>query len=191
MYKKQMTLQRIVCYATLVAAALVFIYSLGIMTDMYDAGFAYWAEDIENPKVAGTEVYYQMQGFNQSLTMVGIGMILLALTQFLFQNHNRRKYYIGNYISIGANVVAAIAASVWALGEVFTYKASYLQVDFETLKKYAEMFKYIYTESTFWFDAAAWVFGLVLVAMALNVLNLIFKVAVMKAEKDLLTGKGV
>ena len=46
MYKKQMILQRIVCYVMLIAAALVFVYSLGIMTDMYDSKFAYYAEDI-------------------------------------------------------------------------------------------------------------------------------------------------
>ena len=55
MYKKQMILQRIVCYVMLIAAALVFVYSLGIMTDMYDSKFAYYAEDIENPMVAGTK----------------------------------------------------------------------------------------------------------------------------------------
>ena len=63
MYKKQMILQRIVCYVMLIAAALVFVYSLGIMTDMYDSKFAYYAEDIENPMVAGTEIYYIMQDF--------------------------------------------------------------------------------------------------------------------------------
>ena len=37
MYKKQLTFQKIVCFAMLAAAALVFIYSLGIMTDLYDS----------------------------------------------------------------------------------------------------------------------------------------------------------
>ena len=37
MYKKQMTLQRITSYLLLAAAALVFVYSLGFMTDLYDS----------------------------------------------------------------------------------------------------------------------------------------------------------
>ena len=44
MYKKQMILQRIVCYIVLVAAALVFVYSLGLLTDMYEMKLDYHAE---------------------------------------------------------------------------------------------------------------------------------------------------
>ena len=186
MYKKQMILQRIVCYALLVAAALVFIYSLGIMTDMYDSKFAYYAEDIENPMVAGTEIYYIMQEFNKSLTTTGIGLILLALSQFLFQNHNRRRYYIANYITVGVNTVAVVGASVWALNNIFTYREMYLQVDFESLAQRAEIMKFYWTDSTFWFDISTWVFGILLVATLLNVINLVFKIVVMSAEKKLI-----
>ncbi len=195
MYKKQMTLQRIVCYAGLVAAALVFIYSLGLMTDMYDAKFAYYAESyaqgIGDPKVPGTEIYYDMQGFNRSLTTVGIVLILLAVAQFLFQNHSRRKYYIANYITVGVNTIATVVASVWALNQIFTYKKQYLQIDFEAMKEYAEMFKFYYSDSTFWFDISVAVFGILLIVTALNVVNMILKIVLMKSEKDLLEGKGV
>ncbi len=191
MYKKQMILQRIVCYATLVAAALVFFYSLGMVTDMYDAGFAYWAENLKFIQVAGTEIYYNIQEFNRQLTTVGIWMMIIALTQFLFQTHNRRKYYIANYISIVANTVVAIGASVWALKEIMTYKAQYLLVDFETLAEKAEIYGFEYIDSTFCFDIASVVFGIVLIVAVLNVANLIFKLSVMKAEKNLLAGKGV
>lgn len=186
MYKKQMILQRIVCYIMLGAAALVFIYSLGIMTDMYDSKFAYYAEDIENPMVAGTEIYYIMQEFNKSLTTTGIGLILLALSQFLFQNHNRRRYYIANYITVGVNTVAVVGASVWALNNIFTYREMYLQVDFESLAQRAEIMKFYWTDSTFWFDISTWVFGILLVATLLNVINLVFKIVVMSAEKKLI-----
>ena len=188
MYKKQMILQRIVCYALLVAAALVFIYSLGIMTDMYECKFAYYAEGYEKtpPKVAGTEIYYLMQGFNRDLTSCGIVLILLAVAQFLTQNHARRRYYIANYITVIANTIATVVASVWALGEVFTYREQYLQVDFAAMKERAEIMQFPYTESTFWFDVSAYVFGFLLIATALNVLILIFKVIVMNSEKKLI-----
>ena len=188
MYKKQMILQRIVCYAMLVAAALVFIYSLGIMTDMYECKFAYYAEGYEKtpPKVAGTEIYYLMQGFNKSFTSVGIVLILLAVSQFLFQNHARRKYYIANYITVVANTVVTVVASVWALDEIFTYREQFLQVDFAAMKERAELMNFPYTESTFWFDVSAYVFGFLLIATALNVINLIFKIVVMNAEKKLI-----
>ena len=188
MYKKQMILQRIVCYAMLVAAALVFIYSLGILTDMYECKFAYYAENYEKvpPKVAGTEIYYIMQGFNKDLTSCGIVLILLAVTQFVFQNHTRRKYYIANYITVVVNTVATVVASVWALGEISTYREQYLKVDFAAMKERAEMMKFPYTESTFWFDISSVVFGFLLIATVFNVVNLIMKIVVMNAEKKLI-----
>lgn len=188
MYKKQMILQRIVCFLVLGAAALVFIYSLGIMTDMYDAKFAYYAEYYPiSIKVEGTQIYYDMQGFNRALTVVGIVLIILAVAQFLFQNHVRRKYYIANYVTVGLNTVVALAASVWGLIKVLTYRNQFLTtVDFEQLKIEAAKGDYPYTESTFWFDISILVFGLLLVAMVMNVFNLLWKKSLMKAEQKLI-----
>jgi len=186
MYKKQMILQRIVCYAVLIAATLVFIYSLGLMTDLYESKFNYYAESYDTPMVKGTEVYYDMQGFNRALTGAGIVLILLAAAQMLFQNHVRRKYYIANYVTVGLTTVASVGVSVWGLIKVFTYKSQYLNVDWEGLKATAEVFKFSYTESTFWFDASVFVFGLLLIATALNVFNLFWKKSLMKAEQKLI-----
>lgn len=186
MYKKQMILQRFVCYFLLIAAALVFVYSLGILTDLYDNKLNFYAENRENPMVAGSEIYYDMQDFNKNLTIVGIVLILLAVAQFIFQNHNRRKYYIANYITVGVNTVAGILATVWALDNIFIYKAQYLQIDFEALKMWSEMLGFSYTDSVFWFDAAHVVFGIFIAAVVLNALNLIIKTALMVSEKRLI-----
>lgn len=186
MYKKQMILQRIVCYLVLGAAALVFVYSLGLMTDLYDSKLNFYAEDIENPMVAGAQIYYIMQDFNRKLTGTGIVLILLAVSQFVFQNHNRRRYYIANYITVGVNTVAGAYASVWALSNIFDYKAQYLQIDFESLKFFSEMLGFQYIESTFWFDASYVVFGLVGLGIVLNLVNLIWKVCMMASEKKLI-----
>ena len=37
MYKKQLTVQRVLCLAAIVVSVVLFLYSLGIMTDLYDA----------------------------------------------------------------------------------------------------------------------------------------------------------
>lgn len=198
MYKKQMILQRIVCYMVIIAAALVFVYSLGLVTDLYENHLNYYAEsyyrngaDPSTLMVKGTEVYYDIQEFNRDLTTAGIVLLLLAVSQFVFQNHNRRKYYIANYITVGANTVAAVYYSIWALSNVLSYKERYLSgVDFEALKKWNEVFKFTFSDTTFWFDASKFVFGLVLVATVLNVLNLVWKVCLMNGEKKLVaTGK--
>lgn len=186
MYKKQMILQRIACFLVLGAAALVFIYSLGLVTDLYDNNFNFYAQNLKRPKVAGTEVYYYIQDFNRALTASGLVLILLALAQFVAQNHARRKYYIANYITVGVNTVAAIGISVWALINIFSYKAQYVSIDFDALAAEAEKYGFTWYYSTFWFDIAIAVFAILLVATVVNVANLFLKRTLMKAEQQLI-----
>lgn len=185
MYKKQMLFQRIICYALLFAAVLVFVYSLGIMTDLYDALYLH-SEDPENPAVKGAEVYIYMQPFNRQLTAAGIALILSAVALFVTNTHKRRKYYIGNYVTVGINAVLTVVTSVWALINVAEYKEAFLKVDFEALKAESLKFKRLYTESTFWFDISVPVFAILLLVTALSIGNLVFKILLMRGEKKLL-----
>ena len=195
MYKKQMILQRIVCLVVLIAAALVFVYSLGLMTDMYENRLGYHAERyytngmteeaLSKVKVTGAEIYYDMQQFNRELTVAGLVLILLAVSQFVFQNQNRRKYYIANYITVGINTLGAIYYSWWGLSNILSYKERYVGLDWEKLKELNEVYKFSYTESTFWFDASKYVFGFLLVATVINLFNLVWKLCLMNNEKKL------
>ena len=189
MYKKQMTLQRITSFLLLAAAVLVFVYSLGIMTDLYDSLYLVSSyKETSSMYVEGSYVYLHMQEFNKQLTTAGIILILTAVALFLFQTNNRRKYYIANYITIGINAVANVAVSIWALINVVKYKAEFLTIDFVKLKELSELLpdSIAYTESTFWFDAGFAVFGIVFFATALSIINLVLKIVVMNDEKKLI-----
>lgn len=188
MYKKQMLFQRIVCMAVLVASALVFIYSLGLLTDLYNSLYLTIRDpaNLEMTTVQGSRIFYDMQSFNGELTKVGIGLILVSLVLYLMNTHSRRKYYIGNFVAVALSVVCNVAATVWAVIEISAYRAQFLQMDFEALKSHAEMWKTLYTESTFWFDAGYVVFGILMITTALLVVNLILKLNVMKDEKRLI-----
>ena len=189
MYKKQMTLQRITSFLLLAAAVLVFVYSLGIMTDLYDNFYLIATYDEVNDPffyVKGATIYYDMQPFNKNLTTAGIVLILSAVALFVFKSHDRRKYYIANYITIGVNAVLNIAVSVWALSNVIAYKAQFLLIDFDRLFEVAAIFKRNATDSTFWFDAAWFVFIFVLLATALSIGNLVWKIVVMRGERALI-----
>lgn len=187
-----MTFQRIVCFALLIGAALVFVYSLGLMTDLYDALYSTIrnANNLDRTTVPGSRIYYDMQGFNKTFTIVSIGMILVTLTLFITNTHSRRRYYIGNFIATALVLIYNIGVSVWAISQIMTYKAQFLQIDFEALKKHAESRNTLYTESTFWFDASFVVFGILLVLTVLLVANLILKVTLMKEEKRLIGTAG-
>ena len=188
MYNKQMIFQRIVCYALLAASALVFLYSLGLMTDLYDALYSTMrnTNDFTDSSVSGSVIYYDMQPFNALFTKVSIGLILVSLVLFLTCTHSRRKYYIGNLISVILSTVCNVGVSVWAFGQIFAYKKQFLQIDFEELKEHSEMWGTLYTESTFWFDVSIFVFGFLLLCTALLIVNYILKINLMKAEKQLI-----
>ncbi len=189
MYKKQIKCQKLLCILAIVACVITFLYALGLMTDLYDALYSTMRNpyDLTETDVPGSILYYDMQDFNRNLLKFSIGLILLAVLLFLTQTHVRRKYYVGNYVSVGLFSVAAVAYSVWAHGCIEGYKTAFLtQVDFEALRKHAKMWKTAYVDSTFWFDAHYAVYAILLVVTALLLVNLIWKIRLMKAEQRLI-----
>ena len=188
MYKKQMTAQKLICYAAIIISAAVFVYALGIMTDLYDALYSTMrnSNDLSKTDVPGSIVYYNMQDFNSQFVIAGIVMILLGVLLFITNTHVRRKYYISNLIATAAYGIAGIAVMVWAHGQIETYKAQFLQIDFAALKEHAETWNTLYTESTFWFDLHYVIFLLVAVVIVLLVVNYVWKIKLMNAEQALL-----
>ncbi len=188
MYKKQLTVQKVICFAALAVAALVFLYSLGLMTDLYDSLY-FTMMDPANPDdtwVPGSQVYYHMQPFNKALLGYSIGLILLACLLFITSTHARRRYYVGNAVSVGLYAAAGAALSVWGHFELEAFKAEFLALDFDSLLFFSEMMETPYIDSTFWFDAHYAVFGLVLLVCLLLVMNLLWKRSLMRAEKRLI-----
>lgn len=194
MYKKQMKLQKAVCLLVLAASVIVFLYALGIMTDLYESLY-FTIRNPDNPArnpVAGALIYYDMQEFNKTFLHVGIGLILASLLLFITNTHVRRRYYAGNVIAVAVNAAANFAAAVWARAQILAFKAQYLsEVDFKALKDFSAKRNTFYTDSTFWFDIHKLVFGIAIAVNVLLIANLIWKFSLMKQEKQLLeAGKG-
>lgn len=186
MYKKQMTFQRIVCLALLAASAIVFIYSLGLMTDLYDGVYKTYRNG--KTSIAGADIYMNMQEFNRNLTAASIGLILVSLLNLVMGTNSRRKYYIGNYISIGLSTICNVGVSVWAFPQIMSFKDYYVnKIDWKALEKaLSSKSTAIYTESTFWFDASYVVLGLLMLCTVLLLVNLVLKIMVMNSEKRLI-----
>ncbi len=189
MYKAQIKFQKIICFVTLAASFLVFLYSLGIMTDIFDSLYPTMIdpEDYTQTWVTGSVLYYDMQPFNYALTRIGIGLILISLVLFVTSTHKRRRYYFANIFATILNTIAGIAAAVYCLPKIKAFKIQFLTtVNFEELKFFADIFNSTYTESTFWLDISVYVFAILLVADALLVCNLIWKFVMMHMEKALI-----
>lgn len=189
MYKKQMKIQKAVCLLVLAASVIVFLYALGIMTDLYESLY-FTIRNPDNPArnpVAGALIYYDMQGFNKQFLHRSILLILASLLLFITNTHVRRRYYIGNIVAVAVNAAANVAVAVWARAQILAFKAQYLsEVDFVALQDFASKRNTYYTDSTFWFDIHTLVFGIVIVVNVLLVANLIWKFRLMKEEKQLL-----
>ncbi len=190
MYKRQMRFQKVICLIALFASVLVFIYALGIMTDLYDALYFTMMDpsDPDSTFVQGSQVYYHMQDFNKALLGGSIVMLLLSVLLFITNTNKRRKYYIANYVSVGLYGIFTLAYVVWGHINIQKYKAEWKAIDFEALKNFAKTFKHLYTESTFWFDIHYCIFLICICAVCLLVLNVVWKNSLMKEEKRLLEG---
>ena len=188
MYKKQMKCQKAVCLLCMISSVIVFLYALGIMTDLYDSLYSTMMNpaDLTQTTVPGSIVYYNMQEFNSVFLKYSIGLILLACLLYITNTHIRRKYYIGNYIAAALFAVANVNIAIWAHQYIEIFKAQFLNVDFEALKKHAELWKTTYTESTFWFDIHVAVFAIALIASAALVGVVFWKVSLMKEEQKLI-----
>lgn len=195
MYKKQLTWQKILCFAALAACGILFLYSLGLSTDLFDGLFYALPEEakLETAKVnvPGAEVYYQIQPFNRQLLNNSILLLLVGCLLFITGTHSRRRYYISNAVSTFGFAGAGAWLSVWCHQNVADFKAKFLAIDFAAYEKYATRRKKAYIDSTFWFDAHYVVIAILLVVCAALVINYLWKLSLMKAEKRLINeGKG-
>ena len=188
MYKKQVKLQRVICLFALIAAVVMFIYSLGMLTDLYDSLYPMMRnpDNLEETDVPGSIIYYDMQGFNHQLLIASIALILLAACLFISNTSSRRKYYIGNYSATAVNVIAEIGVAVWAHLQVSAFRQQFITtVDFESLDMWSQIWETpaMTAESTFWFDIHYLACALLVIAAALLTMNVIWKRKLMKSEK--------
>ena len=188
MYKKQLTLQKILCLLAIISSALLFLYALGIMTDLYDTLYSTMRNpaDLTQTDVPGSIVYYNMQGFNTYFLRCSIVLILLACVLFITNTHVRRRYYIGNYVAIGAFTIANFYVVFDTHPYIELFKARFQAIDFEALRAHADLWKTAYTESTFWFDVHYAVFAFSLLVSVGLVLSAIWKLRLMKEEASLI-----
>lgn len=189
MYKIQMTFQKIACYLAVISGAVSFVYSLGMMTDLYDSLYFTMRnpKDLTQTQVPGSIIYYDMQDFNKLFLYLSIGLILLGAFLFLMQTHARRRYYIGNYAATGVFAASALGVACWSHVQIEAYKTQFLTtVDFEKLAKFAKAMKSAYIDNTLWFDLHYAVLAVLVIAAAAAVANMIWKITLMNAEKRLI-----
>lgn len=183
MFKSQMKFQKILTVALLLFAAVCFVFSIGISTDVYGLYLSSAVIDFE-----GSNLFNEIQSYNHYAVIFSLILICSCLLPYIFATNTRRLYYVDNYVSIGAQFGFFIFYGIYILTNSITYKHRFLtEVDFETYKSNAELFKTKYSESTFFFDAGMVLSILCFVMAALIIANLVWKIIIMRKENELLT----
>ena len=189
MYKKQLRFQKFACLFAIVAAAVSFVYSLGMITDIYDSLYSSMMNpnDLTQTYIPGSIIYYDMQDFNKLFLYAAIGLILLAALLYLTNTHIRRRYYIGNIVATVLYGAGAVAVCVWSHLQISAFKVQFLTtVDFEAMKTFSEMWGTPYVDSTFLLDLHYGVAAMLLLSVAALVGNLVWKFSMMRQEQQLI-----
>jgi len=185
MFKPQMKFQKSLFLVMMILSGVVFVYSLGIMTDMYGL---YQTQALGG--VPGSNIFYDMQGFNHNMVLIAIALILCSALPFVFASNVRRKYYIGNTITTFVQAGAFVLAAVYLAINAIKFRTQFLNtVDFAFYKTMSETMNFSYSESTFFFDAGLVLAVLLIVAAGAIVYNLIWKNKLMKQEDAILRGE--
>ena len=183
MFKPQMKFQKILTLVLLIFAAVCFVFSLGITTDMYGL---YLLRDVSY--FDGQDLFKEIQSYNHYAVIFSIVLILTCVLPFIFATNTRRLYYLDNYITIGVQGSFFVFYAIYILINSITYRTRFLtEVDFEAYKEAADLFKIQYSESTFFLDACIVLSILCFVMVGLIVFNVIWKVRIMNKEKELLS----
>ncbi|MDE6850072.1 MAG: hypothetical protein K2J54_01965 [Clostridia bacterium] len=128
-------------------------------------------------------------------TSVVLSIVLIVLSALLFFTgcNTRRNYYITNYVIIGVIAIFAVAVTIYSFVGISTsMNLFYNDIAWEAGTNgglnYADKFNsnYVISKSSANFVIGYILYALVLVDVAALVLNLIWKIKLMKGEKALL-----
>lgn len=189
MYKKQLKIQKFICLLCIITAAVTFVYALGMITDIQEA----LRGTMRNPlkptqtRVEGSWIYYDMQPFNKQFVNISLLPILLGCLLYITNTHSRRKYYVSNFLAVGAYSVATIGIGLWAHQQIEAFAVQYMTtVNFEQLEAYSDLMGTPYLDNTNMLDLHRVVLGIAILSVALLVGNMIWKIILMRSEKKLL-----
>ncbi|MCD8206915.1 MAG: DUF2700 domain-containing protein [Bacteroidales bacterium] len=202
-----MKFQKWLCLVLLIVGALVILYAVLYKTGMIAALGTLcnkpFGEVTTSTGMNGqsytferAQLFYDSDGFNTTLLWLGVGSVLAACLLYIFACHKRRNYYITNYIVtiVVAAFFLAVAVTVIVVASSHLSECNAILKDEEFMAEW----KWRATESlyqdttTYSENTGMFVFGFILSAIQMIgavflVLNMLWKMKLMKGEKNLLS----
>ena len=216
--KTQMRFQKIICLVMILVGALALAYSFCYATGGLAELGQMWDTNKNKSMFKAAEgkynaqLFFDIQGFNDALMYCGIVIILLGVLLYITACNRRRKYYVTNFVATGVCAGGNIGISIALMVINGIWMGRFKNIDFvswaktnkDNMQEFIDDYIIVnkgeyppeellaaykhYSESTTWFTIGFVVYSLVIVASLLLILNLVWKVALMKGEKQLLNG---
>lgn len=197
-----MKFQKILALVTLIIAALATVLSLffcsGVLYAVISYGHRY--ENDAAARFGVQDLYEYSQSMNNVLVIMGIVLILTVVLMYIMGNSSRRNYYVTNLVATCVYVAYAAVFAIVMIAVCGGCFARIGKIDFEAWKAHEAQideatgdFKYAQHYDR---NVATLVLGIimgiiVLATAAAWVLNLLWKLKLMKGEKQLLAQGGV
>lgn len=183
-----MRFQKILALVSLIIAALTIVLAIIFMSGNL-ANIMYYAGN-EDASYDVTPFTDPAQKFCDIMLIVGIVYICCVVTLFITDTNKRRNYYITNYVSTGIAVAGAVAASAIGIIMIAILMGKFYGLDWELFKETIEDLSEIggkdVSQSPTMFIVGIVMSILPLLDAAALILNLVWKIKLMKGEKALL-----
>ena len=185
MFKPQMKFQKLLFTTLLIMSGVVFVYSLGIMTDMYGL---YQTQALGG--IPGSQIFYDMQDYNHNMVLISIALIIISCLPYVFASNTRRKYYTGNVVATFVQAAALLGTAAYMIINILKYRTQFLTtVDFEYYKTVSEAMDFMYSDSTAYFTIGIIIALLLIAGAGALVYNLNWKNKLVKQEDAILRGE--
>lgn len=174
---------------TLVVAALSFVYALSFCGGTIYQYNSLYDQINKVEEVEGAEaLFLASQKYNDILIGLSVAFIVIVALNFVMASQSRRNYYVTNYISIILTAVYAVVFAILLLVFVSNTFSLFAAIDREVAE-----FEYSLVMDDFKYSVVNFILGYLMAALmivnaVILVLNLVWKIKLMKGEKQLLKG---
>lgn len=191
--KAQMKFQKILSLLSIIVAAVVFIYALSFFTGNLNSVLHYKSTDVDGLYDGADKFISMGQSFVDALEIICIVLFVVIAVTYIMGCNSRRNYYITNYIAVGAIITMTAFVALFGLIYLFVLMAEYYGgIDWAGMERvqlsysYKPEFKDKVAQSPVMFIIGIIVFLIVAANCVAWVLNLIWKIKLMRGEKALL-----
>ncbi len=193
--KTQIKFQKILALVSLIIAALVFVYALIFNSGNLSDIMFYNNWESMRYEYGGSDSFCDpAQTFVSALVIMAIVYICIVAILFITASNKRRNYYITNYVAIGLNIAMSVIVAIFGIIFIAILMAKFYGLDWNALTSLIDALKATdgkqpykdVSKSPAMFILGIVVFLLVLANAAAWTLNLIWKIKLMKGEKELL-----